>query len=264
MDSRQVQSFKDWFNDYVENFYSEDPAIQEGIKFKEEHTKRVCGNIVRIGRSIDLQDADLNLAETIALFHDTGRFRQVAVYRTFNDRISENHSLLGLSELERAGVLSSLAREERDTVKKAIECHNLCVLPREMPGRSLLFTRLIRDADKLDILITSAVKYAKKNQGPNPLWSVPPDTGGYSPVLIKNLLEHKNCSYDDVKNSNDRKLLLLSWVYDINFPYTLAEIARNGCVEKIIASLPSTAEIREVRNCLREYLDLRLADFNKQ
>lgn len=151
MDSRQVQSFKDWFNDYVKNFYSKDPAIQEGIKFKEEHTKRVCGNIVLIGSSIDLQDADLNLAETIALFHDTGRFRQVAVYRTFNDRISENHSLLGLSELERAGVLSSLA-----------------------------------------------------------------------------------------------------------------EIARNGCVEKIIASLPSTAEIREVRNCLREYLDLRLAAFDKQ
>lgn len=260
MHSRQLQAFKDWFNGYVKNFYSDDPLIQEGIRFKEDHTFRVCGNIVRIGCSLDLQEADLNLAETIALFHDVGRFRQLEVYRTFNDRVSENHSLLGLRELEQAGVLAALAGEERAIVSEAIGCHNLCDLPQDLPDRSLLFARLIRDADKLDILEMFTRKYAERNREPNPdLWSGRPGAGGYSPVFIENLLQHRGCSYDDIKNSNDRKLLHLSWVYDINYPYTLAEIARNGYVEKIIDTLPSDEQITKVRDHLTAYLASRLA-----
>ncbi|MCL6639203.1 MAG: HD domain-containing protein [Firmicutes bacterium] len=259
MTSEQLQALKAWFDRYVKDFYSDDPKRQAGIRFKEEHTARVCENINLIGRSLHLNDDDLRLAETVALFHDLGRFRQFQVYGTFNDRRSENHALLGLKELERTRALSGLPEDEQRLAAKAIECHNMPGLPPDLDGRTLLFSRLIRDADKLDILAVTTEHYARQGRKANPvLASGLPDTPGYSPVLVENLLREQNCRYDDVKNLNDRKLLLLSWIYDMNFRYTIAEADKNGFVRKIIESLPGTEDIRRVHSHLQNYVARRL------
>lgn len=250
----QLQSFQSWFDGYVKSFYSGETATQAGIILKENHTRRVCRNMVNIGASLALEAEDLVLAETIALFHDIGRFRQFALHRTFNDRRTENHALLGLRELDRAGVLSGLVLEDRDVITRAIGCHNMLDLPGDLPERHLLFARLIRDADKLDILEMSAVQFDRPV-----VKSFLPDTPGYSPVLVDNLLQQRRCSYDEIKNANDRKLLLLSWIYDINFPYTLSEIDRNGYMKKIADDLPGTEEIRAVRRHLQEYLNTKIS-----
>lgn len=259
MHREQLQAFQTWFNHYVKTFYSEDPVVQGGIDLKEKHTWRVCENIIGIGRSINLGDGDLHLAEAVALFHDIGRFRQFAHYRTFNDRRSENHALLGLKELELAGVLSPLAAEERYLINKAIEYHNLCDLPRTVPERCLLFARLIRDADKLDILeMFTASTGLSHESGRAPAFGHP-HTPGYSPVLVENLLCSRSCSYENVSNRNDRTLLQLSWIYDINFSYTLSQIALNGYLKKMIHSLPDTKDIQAVHDHLQTYLNRRQA-----
>ncbi|MEW6572335.1 MAG: HD domain-containing protein [Bacillota bacterium] len=255
MDSKQFQAIRSWFVDYTKGFQGNDPETRAAVRFKEEHTGRVCANIIRIGRSLNLKTGDLLLAETIALLHDVGRFKQYAVYRTFKDHLSENHALLGLRELEHAGVFSGLAAEEQAIITKAIEYHNLRDLPAGMPERTLLFARLIRDADKLDILKTIAADCAQQEKPPDPLVGFDfPDTPGYSAELAQNLLKHEPCSYAAIKNVNDRKILHLSWIYDINFPYTLSEIVRNGCLEAIIRSLPDTEEIRAVYDHLKSYV----------
>ncbi len=38
--------FHSWFRNYVKGFYSEDPKIQENVRLKEEHTLRVCKEIL--------------------------------------------------------------------------------------------------------------------------------------------------------------------------------------------------------------------------
>ncbi|NHM26701.1 HD domain-containing protein [Desulfofundulus sp. TPOSR] len=260
MQRKQLQALEDWFNQYVKGFYHDDPDVQAGIRLKEEHTKRVREKILRIGSSLNLGPEDLYLAETIALLHDIGRFKQFALYHTFNDRRSENHALLGIRELERTGVLAALAEEERKLITRSIEYHNLCTLPPDLPDRLSLLARLIRDADKLDILEMFTASLDRKNDKPEAQQiSGLPDTPGYSPVLVRNLLQEQLCYYDDMKNFNDRKLLMLSWIYDINFPRSLSEIARNGYVEKIVARLPKTEEVQKVYEHLQAYIVRRLA-----
>ncbi|TEB07779.1 HD domain protein [Pelotomaculum schinkii] len=259
MDQVHLKVLRDWFDGYVRGYYSDDPELQIGVRLKEEHTLRVCRQIVQIGRSLQLTAEDLNLAEAVALLHDLGRFKQYAQYRTFNDRRSENHALLGLRELDRVGALRGLPGPEQSVIRTALEHHNACDLPGTLQGRELLFSRLIRDADKLDILemtvqfLTSPSEALKPVLGPNL-----PDTGECSTVLVENLLQQKKCYYDDVKTLNDRKLLLLSWLYDLNFPYSLAEAARKGYINKIIDSLPDTEIIRSVDCYLQHYLMGRL------
>lgn len=251
-----LREFKTWFKEYVKNFYSRDPKLQAGIKLKESHTQRVCENMVLIGQSLDLIEEDLYLAETIALFHDIGRFKQYTIYKTFSDRHSENHALLGLKELEQAGVLSTIAETEKNLVTKAIENHNMKELPANTTDRCLLFSRMVRDADKLDILKVFTEYYSSGKTGFNPaLESGLPDTPGYSLALVDDLLHMRNCNYSGMKNYNDRKLLLLSWIYDINFTCTLSEIAGKGYIEKIIESLPRTKEILTIHEHLYSYIN---------
>jgi HD-GYP domain-containing protein (c-di-GMP phosphodiesterase class II) len=66
--------FHSWFRIYVESFYTEDPEIQQNIRLKEEHTLRVCNEILRLGKALNLNGTALRLAETIALIHDIWHF----------------------------------------------------------------------------------------------------------------------------------------------------------------------------------------------
>jgi hypothetical protein len=256
----QLREFETWFEGYVKGFYSGDPEVQAAVRLKEEHTAGVRENIVRISRSLGVGGDDLLLAETIALFHDVGRFRQYTVYRTFNDRLSENHALLGLRELDASGALSDLSAEERSLVITAVEYHNICELPQGVPDRPLLFARLIRDADKLDILRLFAEDCGREGTRPDPLLGPDlPDTSGYSPAIVDSLLKYELCSYADLQNFNDRKLLYLSWLYDVSFACTLSEIADKGYIEAIVDHLPANEEIQSVHAHLRSYVNRRLA-----
>jgi len=95
---------------------------------------------------------DLALAEVLALFHDIGRFEQLKVFGSFDDRISVDHAKLGLKVLNSSGVFCDLARSERRLLCRAIWLHNKYEIPETERGDAVLFSRLIRDADKLDIL----------------------------------------------------------------------------------------------------------------
>ena len=96
---------------------------------KEEHTLRVCKEILQLGKALDLNKNALRLAETIALFHGIGRFEQFRTYGTFNDKKSENHATLELKVLEETNVLSHLTKTQRSIAYNAIGYHNVRKLP---------------------------------------------------------------------------------------------------------------------------------------
>ena len=99
MTRNDLNFFKKWFSDYCKSFYSSDIEDQKNIYLKEQHTFNVCKNIIEIAKGLSLSNDQIILAETVALFHDIGRFPQYAKYKTFRDSISVNHGLLGAQTL---------------------------------------------------------------------------------------------------------------------------------------------------------------------
>jgi hypothetical protein len=93
----------------------------------------------------------MRFAETAALFHDIGRFEQLVRYGTFSDHHSVNHAELGVSVLESEGVLAGLQPEDRDGLGRVIRNHNRFAISEGESGFHLAQSRLLRDADKLDI-----------------------------------------------------------------------------------------------------------------
>ncbi|MBM3132035.1 MAG: HD domain-containing protein, partial [Chloroflexi bacterium] len=253
MDTKTVESLKSWFDEYVTGFKSGDPAYDQSIVLKEEHTRRVCDEIMYIGKGLGLPENDLRLAQAIALLHDMGRFEQYARYRTFNDRQSVNHAELGVQILRERRVLESV--EERELILRAVEYHNRAALPQDETERCLLFSRMVRDADKLDIWRVFLDYYAQKGGKADPtVVHFLPDTPGFSDNICKGLLNRRSVNYTEVKNLNDFKLLQIGWVYDLNFAPSFRRLRERKIVEKYCEFLPESKEIDAVFTVVRSYL----------
>jgi hypothetical protein len=261
MEQNQLEEFRAWFDNYVNSFYGDDDFVNSHLKLKQEHTWRVCREMKFLVKELGLSENQKRIAEAIALFHDVGRFKQFVKYRMYNDVRTESHSLLGLEVLREKKVLQGLDKRERSWIEKAIEYHGLKELPGDLNGQCLLLSKLIRDADKLDVfyVATEYYKYCKDKQKKFLPELGIPDKPGYSQNLVEAILHGRQMDYNHVRTLNDMKLLQLGWIFDVNFPSTLKRIKERRFLETLLSFLPQTDDIQKAREKVFGYVDLRLA-----
>lgn len=260
MQKQQIDNFNKWFNNYVAGFYSDDDYINANIKLKEQHSKRVCSEMLYLADELKLPESQKYLATAIALFHDIGRFEQFKKYRTYSDNRSIDHSKLGIEVLAKETVLAGVKKKEKEIIERAIEFHNQLELPAGLDSDTLLMAKLIRDADKLDIYYVVIEYYKKYEENPEgfQLEVELPDTPNVSAKVLEDLIAGRRIDYRNLKSWNDMKLCQLSWVYDINFSATLKRIKQQGFIEKIILFLPKKPEIAKAVKIIHSYIEGRI------
>ncbi|OOM75926.1 HD domain protein [Clostridium puniceum] len=255
MEHELLKEYYNWFNSYVKKFYGEDSLVNQNIELKETHTLKVAKHAVNIAKSLNLTEEEVNTAEIIGLFHDIGRFEQFRTYRTFRDAISENHATLGIKILEEHKILEKLDDSRQRIIIKAISLHNIKELPSNLNEEKSLFCKLIRDADKLDIF-RIIIEYERERQNnPNPAIDNLPFTPEYNKELLKDILLGRKISNNSLKNYNDRKLYELSWISDLNFPFSFNYINEKKVMETLINCLPQNEEINKLYNYLEQYIE---------
>ena len=257
-----------WMNSYMKSFYSpekatkakshleiksaktiffDDAQIVDGIILKEKHTWKVTHNCEQLAKYLRLSEHDVMLAKMIGLFHDVGRFYQFTVYHTFNDALSENHAKLGLKVIADLPFMQELSKEDLATLKFAIGNHNARVIEATDNKRDLSFAKLIRDADKIDIYRVLKPYLA------------PTDGTGCSPDFVDLFIEGKQCDYTKMRTQDDRKLVRLMWVYDINYAWSLKAIVEQNYIEDIIGKLSHDDKMMIGINRLKKYIEEKLA-----
>jgi hypothetical protein len=256
MTPEDLARFRTWFSDYVARYDTHDPVRDRPIRLKQEHTERVCREIVGLGEWLGLSPEEIRLAETMALFHDVGRFEQYATYGTFKDAVSENHAALGLKELARHGVLGDCSREDRLVINRAIALHNVRTLPDREDENALFFPRLLRDADKIDIWRVFTDYYEQGDKEPNStiVWDLP-DTRGWSPCILDALCAGEMADTREMASLSDFKLLQISWVFDLNFKPAFRVVRERRFVERIASGLPQTEDIKRVVRVAQKHLE---------
>jgi putative nucleotidyltransferase with HDIG domain len=224
---------------YIEKFSSSDVIVQENIDLKAEHTYKVREEILDIGRSLGLGDEDLRLAEAVALLHDIGRFEQYSRYRTFADHKSEDHGALGVKVIQGEGLVEGLEVEEAAVIIRTVGAHNRAELPDETTGRGLFFLKLLRDADKVDILRVVTEYYQNAENGRKRSIELGlSDDNRVSDNVYEALINGRVARMKDLETLNDFKLLQIGWVYDLNFPRTFQLVRERKYLRKIRAALP--------------------------
>ncbi len=261
MDEDALKELSCWFSGYVQTFKSGDLENDRNILLKEEHTARVRGEIREIGQSLGLDQEDLRLAEAMALFHDLGRFSQYARYRTFSDRRSCDHAALSVEFLIDQGVLDEIDPLERELILKAISYHNRASLSEEESARCLFFSRLLRDADKLDIWAVLLDYYGRREvEGyrNEALELDLPDTPGISEKVVREILAGEIVKLAGVKRLNDFKLLQASWVFDLNYRPALVAARDRRYLDQTREFLPPSEEVDRLIDHLKSRLEERI------
>jgi predicted DNA-binding transcriptional regulator YafY len=113
----------------------------------------------------------------------------------------------------------------------------------------LLFSRLLRDADKLDIwrlTLDQNVAFTIRNEKEPESYRIP------EPILNR-IREGRVVLVPFAESMNDFRLLRLSWVFDMNFPATFSIIEKKGSIEKILARIPEFPEKKEISAILHSY-----------
>ena len=232
------------FKDYVDNYDFSNDMISR----KFYHTFRVVDYAKAIAKSENLNEHDTNIAFLCALLHDIGRFEQAKIYNTFNDKKSIDHGDLGYRILLKNNYISEFVNDEKDKkiILNAVKNHNKYAIDSTLNDRELFFAKLIRDADKLDILDKQRLEI---NDNINSI-----DEKAF--CFIK---EHQLFKRDgSVQNDATEIVHSLSFVYDLNFDESINIIKEKDMVKRKLDVLEqhcNSTIVDSLRNELNNFIN---------
>ena len=148
------------YKEYIDKFKESDFRISH----KWYHSLRVMEIMQLLSKYLKQDTKDYFLASIIGLFHDYGRFYQLDNYHTYQDTVFD-HGNYGAHELIENHKIKNFIDEELEeqVIYDAIKNHNKYSIQLNLAERNLLFSKMIRDADKLDILESITIEFIKLN-----------------------------------------------------------------------------------------------------
>lgn len=201
------------------------------IEYKYNHSYRVVHQAEEICRSLNLDTVERDLASQIALLHDIARFRQWTEYKTFEDSKSFDHGAEGVKILFDEGLIKKfkINKDDYDIVKKAIYNHNkFSINFNELNEREVLHSKIVRDADKIDIIYSFST---------NRLLEIEEDNQEISENVGEDFLNHRQVLKKDIKSKNDRILMLIGLIYDLYYDYSKERVLHEGYINKLYSHL---------------------------
>jgi len=247
----QLVHYAEWFRQFTASFLQGSTFDVGNVQLKIDHSQRVLELTQRLTAALAPPPELAALAHLAALFHDVGRFPQYARYQTFHDQQSINHALQGVLTLKEHRVLAALPDVAQKLVLAAIACHNRRVLPPRLTPVARYLTCIIRDADKLDIfavMLTHFAPEAPPNKVVNLGLKMHPDN--YTPAILAAVRQRQMVNYQHMIWVNDFKLLLCSWLYDLNFQPSREIVQERGYLEQLFTYLPQKPEFVHLRQQL--------------
>lgn len=249
----------DWFNKYYETFTELSENHQRIFEIKKEHSLRVADIALLLSDKLEWADDDKKLTFLIGILHDIGRFSQMLEFNTFSDEKSVDHAERAITVIKESGLLETLDISNKEPVFAAILNHNKFKIQDGLTGQQLLHSKLIRDADKLDIYRVLADYYSKRNGDINHTltWELQKGTV-VSPAVAKEILSGKMVSKKNLVSEIDVKIMQLSWVYDLNFRPTFEYLMKHRYLENVYNSMPKNDLVIEIYRKIKVFTENKI------
>ena len=220
------------FDQYVANFDQNDPKIA----LKVSHTYRVMEMAKNVAESIELSKEEVDLAAIIGLLHDIGRFEQLKRYHCFIDSNTIDHALLGVQILFDHKLIKefNLSKQDAQLVYKAIYNHNKYELEDNLSEKELLFCKIIRDADKIDIFNTGLLETfeAFLDSTKEEL-----ENDRVSDHIYETFINGETILSTTRKTNLDRWVSFLALIFDLNFQYSHNYVFQHDYITKLVKRL---------------------------
>ena len=253
-----LEKAKEEFLKFVRNYDEKNSRIN----LKMEHSLRVMNISKKIAENLGLTKEKIELATLIGLLHDIGRFEQVKRYNTFSDFMSIDHGNLGVEILQKDNYIRKYIEENKydEIILKAIKNHNKYAIEKGLNEEEVLFSKIIRDADKLDIFYESVTLFWQEEEKLEKV---------ENSIVTKEVLDQFNRKIlvDRQKRLSDvdHVVGMISFIFDINFKYSFQTLQKEDYVEKMIRrfkfkSKETQDTIETINKLVDEYIKERLRD----
>ena len=227
-----IQKAKIAFKDFLEQY---EDKKHLSFKLKVVHTYHVSENARKISEKLNLSKEEIKLAELIGLLHDIGRFEELKITNELNS-VKFDHALHGSKMLFEQGMIRNFIEDSQydEIIKKAIENHSRLEIEENLDERTLLHSKIIRDADKLDnyrvkkeesIEAIFPTRVNKKEDMEESL---------LSDKVYEAILSRKCVNIHDRVTPLDFWVCILAFTFDLNFDVTYKIVKENDYINILI------------------------------
>lgn len=247
-----IEKAKEEFIKYTEKFNLED----ENVKRKQQHSIRVMEISKQIATNLKLNEEQIQLATLIGLLHDIGRFKQYTEIGLGDNLEGFDHGDYGAKVLFEEELIRKFIETNKydEIIKKSIKNHNKFSIEAGLTQEELLFAKLIRDADKIDILYESLYIFYKNNE----------EQVSESTLANKIYVQFKKGELIKKEKNVRLKFIdditcVIAFVYDINYKTSFEIIKEKDYINKILDRYnfkdKSTKEkVDEIKKLANEYI----------
>ena len=246
------------FLKYINNFNLEDEATNR----KKLHSFRVMKNSEILAKKLNLNKEEVELAKLIGLLHDIGRFEQYDRAKKFLNENKFDHGNYGEFILKQDNYIEKYISNKKyiPIILKAVKNHNKYKIEEGLTNKEEMFCKLIRDADKLDILYETVCIY----------WKSEKEVENIENSKISKNIEEQLKKQEEIKkqgnekfDSADHLLIILSFIYDINFKETFEIIQKPQYISKMLKRFnfkdKETAEkMKNMEEIIEQYINSKI------
>ncbi len=246
------QRVKEQFASYTRNYDPEDPKIA----LKIAHTYRVADNCEKIAKSIGLTSEQVEFAWLSGMLHDIGRFEQVKRYNTFIDHQSVDHAEFGADLLFGKENLIAGYVDDRsmdDAMETVIRQHNKYRIADEVTGDTLVFCKILRDADKVDILRVNVETPMEEiyNVSEEELHS-----SGVSEIVMEQVREHHAIMRDLMKTPAEHLIGHIALCFELEYPKSWELAREQGYLDKMFGFATVNESTKRALDEIKKELEL--------
>ena len=245
------------FLDYAERFLGDSTKENNHIQLKIDHSLKVLENAKAIVADTLISKHTAESTLLAALYHDIGRFCQYRKYKTFNDRKSVNHGHLGVKVLKKSRVHHLIPDSHRRDILSAIALHNRNTIPSHIAEPLRTICDIVRDSDKIDIFRVMLNHFSSESNDSTVALEAIPHPTQYTQQIFENVWQGRPCLYSDIHWTNDFKLILVSWTYQLNFPISYRLFYDSGLFDQLFALLPQSKEFWDLKEKLIRFITRR-------
>ena len=146
-----MNKYIEYFMNYVTlNYDMEDTLIVE----RYYHSLRVAKIMAILAKKMNMCDRDIELAFKLGLCHDLGRFYEITLYDGHNS-VGFDHGNYSNKILFDDGFVRYMDISDHTLFRNVVYYHNKKDVPNDLSFRESIFTNMLRDADKIDIMLLS-------------------------------------------------------------------------------------------------------------
>lgn len=251
-----LEKAKEEFLKYTEKFNLED----KNIKRKQLHSLRVMEASKKIATKIGLTQEEIELATLIGLLHDIGRFKQYSEIGLGDNLEKFDHGNYGAEILEKD--IRKFINKDRydDIIIKAVKNHNKFSIEQGLTEKEMLFAKIIRDADKIDIFYES-INIFWKNEEEKINESILSEKIYNQFANQQLIMKEKNVILKYVENI----VCVIAFIFDINFKETFEILKENNYINKILdrydfKNKDTKEKIDKIRKTANEYIDKKVKE----